>query len=387
MEKTFFHHIPKTGGTAFGELLKAECFPNLIDSGWDEGSIIQRLGETRCDFYSGHVGFDFIRLFFREFRVVTFLRDPLSRLWSQFKNWHDPEGHQAHWITDPAIKAAMAGVVQGDFRDFLINPNPIVAGSVSNVLVRFLTAGGINRKPFSPGEYSEILVEEAFYNLHAHYAAYGLLEYLDLSLIDICSALNIAPKQFMEVKNAREEKRFDATHPDWELATQLNLMDIELYRRCREHFLGRLQPTIEAAAAQCVEGYSLFDGISVGDHPVFGDYWSYIEPALTGLWFRWTTGPAKVYLPPQAFRFAEICAYGQISQEFAASGRVLLNGEAMYLVDVRESSFGSVLVYEKRSSWDFGGACSELAIDFPCQRTVESAREIGFPLLKIFFRP
>ena len=85
-------HIPKTAGitlrTALYNVFKDEIYP--IPMGFHSQTIIKYPLDffLRYRFIMGHVDYDFVNILPRERKfLITFLRDPINRLWSAYNFW------------------------------------------------------------------------------------------------------------------------------------------------------------------------------------------------------------------------------------------------------------------------------------------------------------
>jgi len=81
----FFLHIPKTAGTVFKTMLSKErsTCPYYYPRGYYDNR--EEISNSNYEIYAGHMPYSAIKFLDKEFNIITFLRHPIDRIYSQWK--------------------------------------------------------------------------------------------------------------------------------------------------------------------------------------------------------------------------------------------------------------------------------------------------------------
>ncbi len=229
MQPLRFLHIPKTAGTTFTDILNQQ---------YCDGVKFQLTGDIRSDInrfeqlseqqqkaivlYTGHAP---IRTGVRtidDIDVVTFLRDPVSRVKSFCQ--HVSEGKSPYLLKKFPPESF-------DLQKFL---NARIF-ELNNLQTKMLVNQGASAVDFnmSNDEALQLATDHLFNTVKA----FGLVEYFDESLIVFKQkfAWKLPVYQRRNSKNINKLITFEPHHIDQ--IKSLNALDIELYDRAKEHFL------------------------------------------------------------------------------------------------------------------------------------------------------
>jgi hypothetical protein len=402
--RLFFLHIPKTAGTSFREYLEWFFAPAQICKGFSESSINHLAGIERPvkSFYSGHVTFDYIDYFFKEYEWLTVLRNPVSRTVSQFLNWTDVESHQSKWIDedrDGSLRVAIDLCSRiKTAEDFISSPNILMRGVVFNPITRSLVSGNVCPDIFFVDDYyNEDLVHEAVCNLVGRFKWFGIVERFEQSL-------KLLGQQYLHVPRVVQSKnaarRYEVTASDLRAITKVTRMDMEVYRQAEKVFLGRCEETL--GEEMWYTEISEIERSSLGDKCFsiaansgrIADGWGFLESGRNGIPYRWSEGGedecSDIVVP------ASICVdrikmitYGGLSAETVASVRAFINDSPLELLSVREGNYGVIFEWTSASTWKAEAKDGLCMLRFRSAKKVISgtgaSRCIGFAIHRVDF--
>lgn len=292
MKKLFFLHIPKTGGTSISELLVAKSGLPLRILGLMESILLPQVLD-RFDCIGGHLPL-FVRDLIGDQRpVFTVVRNPIRRTISAINHILSEEHHHLHpLIMDGPVElmrsanSGIAGLELSNLQVRLLGFRPSVdilararAGDIqaqTNLLANYMTTEPRERE-----------LDNAIDALKEDDVSFGLFENLAFTIDRILGDLLGASHG--EVPHLRRPIRcVEETEELLRIVGSANQLDLELYKRSVDLFVGRL-------AAYFLDGRNLIDEIG-GPCPFQG---LYNLEQLEGRPFRWSNGAARlqVHLP------------------------------------------------------------------------------------------
>lgn len=185
MDRLFFLHIPKTGGSTLTAAL-AKKFASWEIFPWPYGrlDLVDPAYLVKFRFFHGHYFISDLDYVPQPAASVTLLREPRDRIVSLYNYWRSvrKDALPKH-IPHPAWIASSVGL-----NDFLTLPNPSFREAIDNALVRpYLTyplRGRNNALITSP----ETIVDDALASLDK-LTAFGIFERFDESMLAIGGAL------------------------------------------------------------------------------------------------------------------------------------------------------------------------------------------------------
>lgn len=233
-ERLYFLHIPKTGGTSLFSWLRTRFDPCEVCPATEPERLLA-LPKGSLDRYrllGWHYGLHVLRLFDAVPRIVTLLRDPLSRSISHYRDIQSRPDHPLH--------AAVRG---WSFERFVVSPEG--EGELLNLQCRFLAlddyeADFLGHRRLALGDTGALrakytdraLLERACLTLDS-LDAYGLCERLDAAAGRIAAMMGWPPPGRMPHLNAVRSP-FPAeslTGAVVERVRELTTLDQALYHR------------------------------------------------------------------------------------------------------------------------------------------------------------
>jgi hypothetical protein len=246
---TIFLHIPKTAGNTLRAVLTRNCGePRFY---YREGGDLGRLAAFQKDYASsgstfgvvgGHVYLGFHESMAGSFRYLTMLREPVSRVVSQYR--YVLSGQSGDWL-----KGALEGVSLKEFVERGLDE------TTDNCQVRRLAGYHGRYEDHAYGAAPDSLLEDAWNNVVRFRILIGVQSDFDRSLLHYRKELGWKSLPFYRSKNVtrpvkgvgRKEGALDAE--ELEAIRDKNRLDEELYRRIDEQF-GQVRNSISAAEVQ-----------------------------------------------------------------------------------------------------------------------------------------
>lgn len=226
---TIFIHIPKTAGTTVRSILE-DCLPrerlyflyleNASNPGMAEFEALTIEEKQNIQVYCGHFDFGFHRYLPQPCKYITIMREPVGRTISLYHHLLQEENAR-----DDISVAKMQSRIKSEklsLEDFVASG---ITLDTDNAQTRILSGE-------SPkfGQCSQEILEKAKSNLKQHFAATGLTERFDESIMLIHKVMGW-PTPFYVKQNVSRNSSKEQSPPQRTIETikQFNQFDIQLY--------------------------------------------------------------------------------------------------------------------------------------------------------------
>jgi hypothetical protein len=169
-----FVHIPKTAGTSFTGYLvthfrREEIAPPYFGD-------LATLESTRGKrFVAGHFLLSQALGVFPNAFFLTFLREPVARIQSQYRSFHDPAKLTDAWRQHMSAEALedIEFAQRATFEEFVLSKRPSIRGHIDNVQTAFLADAGLEGRA---------ALESAIRNLQTRISFFGIQERFEEAL-------------------------------------------------------------------------------------------------------------------------------------------------------------------------------------------------------------
>lgn len=426
--KLIFHHLPKTAGSTFRRILEIffnedDIFPGEID---DEVVAEINKGSDKI-FFAGHFTYDLLLKYFPNDIWLTFLRDPIDRLISNYYNLNNPKRHTRNWLQRaekrPETLEFLANCREWSLQEFLESDHPMALNRKVNYQTRHIISRSNNKFGDSTEnfiEYDEDILAQAKENLRNRFQFVGVQEQFDTSLqlfamtfgirpipVDNFYTDNINPSKKGFQRNYREELSPELL----DYLVEKNRMDLELLEFSEELikertnlFLNNLLDETADNKNQLLYNKGKFGKAAQSKQPqsvLLSD-----SVALRGFYrrekdgvgreFHWTgyENPAVIDFKLQAIEAdtieIEIHTVNLKRQDYLNSITVLLNDLQPIKIDVKNTiTSGKIIATYNIPTGSIGPMIACLKLNVPSELEnddVKHRRRIGIAVHKIAIR-
>lgn len=170
-----FVHIMKTAGTSFVNYLHSNMpSADIVAPPFMGDLSVIGLENKEYRLYWGHFNYSMLKQRGLDAYYLTFLREPLSRVISQYKSWHKPENLTDAWLASmqPHQIEAVRWTQTATLEEFVLSDNPYIVGHIRDVQTRFL----------SDNPDSVYMLQSAKSNLLRKFYFFGVAERFDDSI-------------------------------------------------------------------------------------------------------------------------------------------------------------------------------------------------------------
>lgn len=231
-----FLHIQKTAGSSFEEYLKEHFYlfvsHNRIEFSFEDPQFVNNL--DNIEILSGHLRFYDFLMMRHDIKVITFLREPISRTISQYfnhKKWFELEGYDF-----PTVNSWQ------EFKDILLFSNShhtkLYISDYDNSMTRSISGIGPSYATYKVNEYILELAKRNldrmfFVGFKEHFNE-SVIKFFELTRPDVDIKKDI--KLFNHQRMAITPNDYDPTEADLKVITSLNYYDLKLYEHALEKF-------------------------------------------------------------------------------------------------------------------------------------------------------
>lgn len=169
LDKPFiFMHIPKTAGTSFINYLSANLPANKIAPPFMRDIPAQDINNETFRLYWGHVTYEMVREIKKDLYILTFLRDPLTRVISQYKSWHNSKNLTEKWLSIMSADQieALHFSQSATLDEFILSDHPHIIGNLRDLQTRYL----------ADVQGTATMLESAMHNLSENIYFFGIME-------------------------------------------------------------------------------------------------------------------------------------------------------------------------------------------------------------------
>lgn len=225
-----FLHIPKTAGTSFTNYLCTNLPANQIAPPFIGDISVPSINDESFKLYWGHITYEMVRKIKRNYYTLIFLRDPLARVISQYKSWHNPKNLGEKWLSimsaDQIEALHFSQSVTLD--EFILSDHPHIIDNIRDIQTRYL----------ADAQDTATMLESAIHNLSENIYYFGIMERFHDS---IALFRNLFANTVPYALSSRTENRSSILVPPissqaLERVKELNQNDYQLYEFALKQF-------------------------------------------------------------------------------------------------------------------------------------------------------
>jgi hypothetical protein len=233
-----FVHINKTAGTTFTEYLRNHFQQrnSVAPPFFGDYSQIGIKDESH-ELYWGHFPYARFATQRPDAIFITFLRDPVERVISQYRSLHNPANVSGGWekVLSPAARLALEFAQSATFDEFVQSDDPFILGHVQDLQTRFLSSVDDPSHP--------LFLSSAIENLERHVLFFGTTETFERSIqlfqYQLGSSRPYAPEEHL--RNVSQPYPVDMSAPVRRRVEELVANDLQLYQSAVRILMRRFQ--------------------------------------------------------------------------------------------------------------------------------------------------
>lgn len=246
--KLIFMHIPKTGGTTLDQVLNREARGNVYWLSGGARNAMQRLADMprdealSFDLYAGHLPWGLHTVIPSPCRYISMLRDPVERLVSHYYHVHgEPEHHSYKQVVEGGM--SLLDFVSSD-----------ISVEIGNLQTRYFA--GLEPHDIPLGQLTDEIYDLAIQHIEEDFAAIGVQEYFDHSLLLFGEVLGWKHKPFYTSKrvNTERPRRREIADDVRRIAAERNSFDLKLHTWAVE----RVRKAIDERGAEFLDRLASF---------------------------------------------------------------------------------------------------------------------------------
>jgi len=227
-----FLHIPRTAGTTLNRLLERNFPPGSVLSLYTRDDFAKNavIDHSRLDgirLIQGHVlltDYDAFTFYDAPVRAVTFLREPVSRVISEYHFLRTWPGQHLH---DLLNRENMS------LAEYVTSSHKLLRYKGGNFMTRVLSG-------LDPDSRPEEALSRAQANLRDRFVAFGLTGDFDASLLLLADVMGLSDLLYERQNSLRRPEAARATDEERALVASRNVLDTALYQFAEELFATRV---------------------------------------------------------------------------------------------------------------------------------------------------
>lgn len=232
-----FFHVPKAAGTTVREQIRTQIGANKVLNLGSAGALSFLSDDTinSMDLVTGHVGINLLTRIRVPYRAVSFLRDPVQRVFSQYRYMH----MMAHRGSSFFRRRLFLDPLETTLRD---HETPVIESMFRNTQAWFFAAdweAGYRNRALGDADVLELAKE----NIQEKLDCFGLVDEMDTSFRLINRCFNWSMLNDVNL-NAAEEDSLRLTPQLTSIIEAHNQLDIELLVWARKLFKERCRQAL-----------------------------------------------------------------------------------------------------------------------------------------------
>ena len=234
-----FIHINKTAGTSLMQYLKGHFeSPAVVAPPWYGDFDEIGVDDVTRQMFWGHFTYEQFVKRRPDAWFITFLRDPVQRVVSQYRSLHNPANLRDGWekVLPNHARRAMDFAQSASFEEFVMSEDPFIVGHIRNLQTRFLSSYGDQNHP----EY----LSSAIRNLTESILFFGVTESFQDSISLFRYQLQSSRPYIAEEHDRNVSQPYDVSVTSTEVRHRLHQLvgfDQQLYELAVTEFSRRVQ--------------------------------------------------------------------------------------------------------------------------------------------------
>lgn len=246
-----FVHINKTAGTTFSEFLRSNFGSRAIIAPPFYGEF-EKIGirDDRTELFWGHFTYSMFSAQRSQAWFITFLRDPIERVISQYRSLHNPKNLSGGWdeVLPDEARTAMRFAQEATFEEFIHSEDAFIRGHIVDLQTLFLSS---HSDPAHPDYLSS-----AMDNIERHFLFVGITERFEdaIDLFRFQLQSSVRYRAAVHQKNISERYPIEMTERVRARLNEVTRNDQLLYRHAVALFdrrVRRLRDTLGIGRPPC----------------------------------------------------------------------------------------------------------------------------------------
>ena len=225
-----FLHIQKTAGSTFAHYLRGHfALEQVGPDYWGDERQLQGLDDKRL--IHGHITLHQAARLLPGAFLVTFLRDPVARVQSQYRQFHDETRRPHDWRLHAPLQTQqdVDFATTASFDEFVLSDRPVIRNHLDNLQTYFLADQGLRGRPALETAMRNLRTRIGFFGIQEHFASSIRLMHM---LTESDSKLQVAEID----RNVSLPADLELSKKGRERLAEYTALDAELYAAARRIF-------------------------------------------------------------------------------------------------------------------------------------------------------